>query len=39
MHLESIKVIKKDHFFLEEGFEIKNLLDITLLVGDQGCGN
>jgi len=24
MHLESIKVIKDDHFFLEEGFEEEN---------------
>jgi AAA domain, putative AbiEii toxin, Type IV TA system len=38
MHLESIKVIKDDHYFLEEGFEIKDLLPINLLVGDQGCG-
>jgi predicted ATPase len=38
MHLKSIKVIKDDHYFLEKGFEIKDLLDITLLVGDQGCG-
>jgi predicted ATPase len=38
MHLKSIEVTKVDHYFFEEGFEIKDLLDITLLVGDQGCG-
>ena len=38
MHLESITVTKDDHYFFEDGFEIKDLLPITLLVGDQGCG-
>jgi len=38
MHLKSVCIIKDDHCYFDKGFEIKDLQNITLLVGDQGCG-
>ena len=38
MYLTKVTVISNNHFFFKKGYTIDNLKDITLLVGDQGCG-
>lgn len=38
MYLKSVKVNTDNHYFFQKDYQIDNLKNITLLVGDQGCG-
>lgn len=38
MYLKKVEVTLNDHYYLKKGFSINNLKNVTLIVGDQGCG-